>query len=94
MHNLISSAFISDDDDDLSRAFLKGMDSVQPFDDHPIYYLLHESIYADGDKHSNPTKWAAHGAYKIWDQTDMNYKISLSSNDSPTFLFGEVVFPW
>lgn len=94
MHNLISSAFISDDGDDLSRAFLKGMDSVQPFDDHPIYYLLHESIYADGDKHSNPTKWAAHRAYKIWDQADMNYKASLSSNDSPTFLFGEVVFPW
>ena len=97
LHSLISSAFIDDNDDDFSRAFLKGMDSVQPFDDHPIYYLLHESIYADGNNHSNPTRWSAHRTYKVWDQSAlMNYRTFVDdvSNETPIILFGEVVFPW
>ena len=48
LHSLFQSAFLQPDETDFTRSFLKAVDNDQPFDDHPIYYLLHESIYADG----------------------------------------------
>jgi hypothetical protein len=80
-----------------SRAFLKLVDSQQSYDDHPIYFWLHESIYADGPERS-PTNWAAHRAYEakmsITDQFDYQKTSQLMSNDEPTLFFGEMVFPW
>ena len=37
---------------EFSRGFLKAIDQDQPFDEFPIYYWLHESIYADGSSHT------------------------------------------
>jgi hypothetical protein len=112
MHTIVSTAFLivpsSDDDDtttiEFTRAFLKGMDNAQPFDEHPIYYWLHESIYADGPKFS-PTNWSAHRAYQAkittttttTSQSEFDYKITssvLSDDSQPTLFFGEMVFPW
>lgn len=98
LHNCLSTAFVSSNEDVFSRSFLKSIDSTQPFDDHPIYFLLHESIYADGGRHSNPTSWAAHQVYQKMIQTthDFNYEVTskLDRDDVMTLFFGEVVFPW
>jgi len=97
LHNLLSTALIGDGDDAVfSRSFLKHMDSVQPFDDHPIYFLLHESIYADGT--NAPTDWAAHTVYERITKypSEYSYQLTakLNSDDRPTLFFGEMVFPW
>jgi len=93
LHSLFSSAFISDDDDDLSRAFLKSMDSTQPFDDYPLYFLMHESIYADGTSDCKQTEWSAFRAYE--QDSSFDFKATCKAESAePTLLTGEVVFPW
>ena len=97
LHALIQSAFLHDDDITFSKTFLKRIDSEQPFDDHPIYYWLHESIYADGPSNS-PTNWAAHRAYEnqLLSSSDFDYHRTSQEKDltRPTLFFGEMVFPW
>ena len=99
MHTMFATAFVDDDDEQptFTRAFLKVIDSAQSFDDAPIYFLLHESIYANGSKHS-PTDWAAHRAYesRIKTPSDFDYTITsqMDSDTKPTLFFGEMVFPW
>ncbi len=95
MHNLFSSAFLDSESTELTRAFVKYFDSAQPFDDNPIYYWLHESIYADGPKNS-PTNWAAHRAYldKSPDVFDYRHTCYKENDSTPTLFFGEMVFPW
>lgn len=97
LHNLFQSAFLVPGEAEFTRSFLKQIDNDQPFDDHPIYYFLHESIYADGPKHS-PTNWAAHRAYenKIKTPSEFDYRLTcqMDSDKRPTMLFGEMVFPW
>jgi len=99
-HAMLSTAMVNSDgsDSDFTRAFLKYVDSAQNFDDHPIYFWLHESIYGDGPQMNSPTNWAAHNAYEALaaSNKEYDYKYTSSSNDSnlPTLFFGEMVFPW
>lgn len=108
LHNLLAVAFVGDVDESnlnnsssegaaLSKMFLKQIDSIQPFDDHPIYFLLHESIYANG-KGCSSTAWAAHAVYKRLTENPSEYRFDLTSainsKDRPTLFFGEMVFPW
>mmetsp|Transcript_83 Transcript_83/g.218 ORF Transcript_83/g.218 Transcript_83/m.218 type:complete len:789 (+) Transcript_83:110-2476(+) len=90
MHYLLSSAFLQpisgkDDTNEFSRGFLKAVDNQQPFDEYPIYFWLHESIYADannesrlgkerveGDDTDCATRWSADSAY----QAKVNQKLS------------------
>jgi len=100
LHSLLNSAFIEDGDEDLSRAFLKGIDKIQPFDDCPIYFLMHESIYADGGKEgkgrrqASATQWSADRVYGISNGGEFDYRATSTSTSDPTIMFGEVVFPW
>jgi hypothetical protein len=97
MHSLFNSAFLLPDETKFTRSFLKTVDSQQPFDDNPIYFWLHESIYADGPSNS-PTNWAAHRAYedKVKTPSEFDYRLTsqLDSDARPTLFFGEMVFPW
>ena len=100
IHAMLSTAMVNPDgsSSDFTRAFLKYVDSAQSFDDHPIYFWLHESIYANGPENS-PTNWAAHKAYEALVESDNDYDYqhtsSLMDDDSkPTLFFGEMVFPW
>lgn len=103
MHSLLSSAFVNDGADvsdlQFQRSFLKTMDHKQGFDESPIYFWMHESIYANAE-HNSPTQWAAHRAYEdlakedpsVWD-----YRLTsknIDDDDSKTLFFGEMVFPW
>ena len=104
LHALFSSAFVDEQYDDFSRAFLKAVDSWQSFDDHPIYFLMHESIYADGGaKYADgsnpiPTQWSAHRMFekRVKTPSEFSYKLTanLNSDARPTLFFGEMVFPW
>jgi hypothetical protein len=119
LHALLASAFVTassnvktttiDDNVDnwqFNRAFLKAIDSAQPFDDHPIYYFLHEPCYANGPQHS-PINWSAHRQYQDLvekgtgsqqqSNSEFDYRYTsaaLSDDTKPTLFFGEMVFPW
>jgi pimeloyl-ACP methyl ester carboxylesterase len=101
MHALFSSAFVHTTRNDeslvFSRAFLKEVDSASEFDDNPLFFWLHESIYGDGPANS-PTNWASHRAYEdlVKTPSDFDYKLTsaMNSDKRPTIFFGEMVFPW
>jgi hypothetical protein len=102
-HELISTACLSSSEHDdrekveFTRAFLKRIDSEQSFDDHPIYFLMHESIYGNGPENS-PTNWAAYRSYNnlVKTPSEFDYRLTctLNSDERPVLFFGEMVFPW
>lgn len=97
IHTVINSAFLDDDSDELAGSFLKRIDYEQSFDDAPLYFMLHESIYADGPS-SGAMNWAAHSSYEQYASTDsdFDYRVTSQSKDggTPTLFFGEMIFPW
>jgi hypothetical protein len=97
MHSLVSTAFLQPGETEFTRAFLKSFDTAQPFDDHPIYFWLHESIYCDGPKFS-PSSWSAERVFQETTETpsELDYKLTshLPSDKRPTIFLGEMVFPW
>jgi len=93
LHSIVSSAFLDDDDDELSAAFLKRIDYEQSFDDAPLYFLLHESIYADGPA-SGATEWAAYTSNQLSSTSQFDYLLTSKDDDAPVLFYGEMVFPW
>lgn len=104
LHEFLGSAFVGGtdiDSDDLSqlefsRSFLKGIDTKQSFDDAPIYFWMHETIYADGPSNS-PTSWAANRALENKINAggaEFDYQSTCQTDDHPILFFGEHVFPW
>lgn len=95
LHSLMNSAFVDDDNDELSNSFVKQVEAHQSFDDAPLYFLLHESIYADGP--GVATQWAAHSSFEAISKStvqEFDYTQSANNEDTPTLFFGEMVFPW
>jgi len=100
LHNLFQSAFLQGTEDDelpeFNRAFLKEIEMDQSYDDCPIYFWLHESIYADGPDFS-PTQWAAQRSYDAIVAQDPSFdyrKTCALDSEEPVILFGEMTFPW
>lgn len=97
LHSILSTSFLQPNETEFTRAFLKTMDNAEPFDEHPIYFWLHESIYADGSNLS-PTCWSANQAFEAKIKTPSEYDYTFTSRlpsaDRPTLFFGEMVFPW
>ena len=94
IHSVINSAFVDEDSDEISNAFLKRIDYEQSFDDAPLYFLLHESIYADGE---GATQWAANQSYEghVQANPEFDYRVTCQEdNSNPTLFFGEMVFPF
>ncbi len=112
MHDLLAKAFLQplskDDPVEFSRGFLKAIDNDQPFDEYPIYFWLHESIYADANNKAmqqrsggTATNWSANSAYefklstKSSDAVEYDYRVTSADDcDLPVLFFGEMVFPW
>ena len=67
----------------LRYEFLNAMLSEQGFQTNPIYAILHESIYCQG----NASNWSAHRVRNEW--TAFNYQ-----KGQPFYFTGEMVFPW
>ena len=79
----------------LSQTFLHEMAALHSFDTNPIYYLLHESIYADGPG-AGATAWAAAAVHEALSGTPFDFEVAINSGaDTGTLYFtGEMVrFP-
>lgn len=78
----------------LSREFLREVESRQAgFETNPLYWLLHEPIYADGPR--QPTAWAAQrmlDAELAGGPFDLD--ATLARADAPLYFSGEMVYPW
>ncbi|XP_011023272.1 PREDICTED: uncharacterized protein LOC105124825 [Populus euphratica] len=72
----------------ISYYFLKAFENWLDFDTNPLYALLHESIYCQGDS----SLWSAH---RIRNEDDGKFDaIRAVKEGRPVFFTGEMVFPW
>jgi hypothetical protein len=76
LHFLLEDAFIGDE---LSDTFLRGVDTLVSQATHPLYAVMHESIYCQ----ASASNWSAHRIMAEFEE----FKVE-------TNLFGELVFPW
>jgi pimeloyl-ACP methyl ester carboxylesterase len=81
VHYLLEIAFAGDGE--LSSLFLRELDHFLPFDPAPIYSLLHEAIYAQGQR----TRWSAQRVLSEFPEFT-------AGGDGPIFFTGEMVYPW
>ena len=81
VHYLVELAFAGDGK--VSSLFLRELDHFLPFDPAPIYSLLHEACYAQGEA----TRWSAQRVLGEFPEfTD--------GGEGPIFFTGEMVYPW
>ena len=84
LYYLIENAFIEGaGKPELSYSFLTTMQAQQSYLTNPIYAILHESIYCQGDA----SKWSAHRVRAQYPQC--NYE-----SGKPFRFTGEMVYPW
>jgi pimeloyl-ACP methyl ester carboxylesterase len=81
VHYLLEIAFAGDRE--VSSQFLRALDQQLPFDPAPIYSLLHEACYAQGEA----TRWSAQRVLA-------EYPDFSPDTDGPVFFTGEMVYPW
>ncbi|MCH7728231.1 MAG: alpha/beta fold hydrolase [Planctomycetes bacterium] len=84
LHYLLEDAFIGGPNgQELSHRFLCGFEKQFDFETNPIFCLLHEAIYAQGEA----TNWAAERQRAEVAQFD-------ASRGGHVLLTGEMIFPW
>lgn len=84
LYMLLESAFIDvNGSQQLSYAFLNQMQQEQSYLTNPIYALLHEQIYNQGEA----SNWSAHRMRDAFPQ--FNY-----ARDNDFYFTGEMVYPW
>ncbi|WP_267241844.1 alpha/beta fold hydrolase [Streptomyces sp. PR69] len=89
LHYLLENAFVrTPAGRTLSDAFLEGVLGVLSFASHPLYALLHEACYAQGDR---PTAWAAERVRAEFGRFDAAAALD---GDGPLLFTGETVHPW
>jgi pimeloyl-ACP methyl ester carboxylesterase len=81
VHYLLELAFAGVSE--VSPLFLRQLDHFLPFDGAPIYALLHEAIYAQGEA----TRWSAQRVLAEFPE------FALEGN-GPIFFTGEMIYPW
>ena len=83
-HYLLEQAFVHGRTGrELSFPFLRGMDNLHGFDANPIYALLHEPIYCQGEA----SNWSAQRVQTEFPQFD-------PARRDPLRFTGEMVYPW
>lgn len=100
MHWLLDTPFFESTKDGdqgsgiLSEAFLHSVqDNQSCFESNPIYWLLHESIYMNGD--GTTSQWAAESVLQIKEFSESFDPIrSLQNDDSYVNFTGEMVYSW
>ncbi|CAM5392585.1 alpha/beta hydrolase [Streptomyces spiroverticillatus] len=89
LHYLLENAFVrTPDGPALSDAFLENVQATLSFAGHPLYALLHESIYGQG---AQPTAWAAERVRAEFPRFDAAAALA---GDGPLPLTGETIHPW
>jgi len=84
LHYLLENAFVNGvHGPELSYAFLRGVENIQPFDANPIYAILHESIYCQ----EAASNWSAERIRSEYPEFEL-------SPDRRILFTGEMVYPW
>jgi len=84
VHYLLEDAFLCGATDrEISYAFLRGFENALSFETNPIYAILHESCYCEG----NASNWSA-------ERVRSEYPEFQIKPDQSVFFTGEMVFPW
>ncbi|MCX4529682.1 MULTISPECIES: alpha/beta fold hydrolase [unclassified Streptomyces] len=90
LHYLLEDAFVpTPAGSALSDAFLEGVRAQLSFAGHPLYALIHESIYAQDP--AVPTGWAAERVRPEHPRFDAAKALA---GDEPLLFTGETVHPW
>jgi pimeloyl-ACP methyl ester carboxylesterase len=83
LHYLLEQAFVTGPDGpEISQAFLRELDAAVEYEAHPIFSILHESIYGQGAA----TRWAAERVRAEHPDFEPAAR--------PLLLTGEMIFPW
>ncbi|MFJ9738545.1 alpha/beta fold hydrolase [Streptomyces sp. NPDC101166] len=89
LHHLLEDAFVpTPQGPELSDAFQEQLQGLLSYASHPLYALVHESIYGQD---SRPTAWAAERVRAEFPQFDAAKALA---GDGPLPLTGETVHPW
>lgn len=76
LHYVLEEAFVGRE---LSDTFLRAVDTAVSYARHPLYALLHESIYCEG----TASNWAAHRVLGEFPEFEAD-----------SLLLGEMIYPW
>jgi hypothetical protein len=82
LHYLLETAFLPGRWDQLTDEFLTAVERTTSHVDRPLYAVLHEAIYCQGEA----SRWAA--------QRVLDGRPELSPQARPLHLTGEAVYPW
>jgi len=88
LHYLLESFF--DGDDDVNPAFIKAFESWQVWDSNPLYALLQETIYTQGQA----SRWCAHRVREEPELQSQYDPLVAVQQGKPVLFTGEQVFPW
>jgi pimeloyl-ACP methyl ester carboxylesterase len=89
LHYLLEHAFVrTAQGPALSDAFQEEVQSLLSYAGHPLYALVHEACYAQGDR---PTAWSAERVRADFPQFDAAKTLA---GDGLVLLTGETVHPW
>ncbi|NGO06854.1 alpha/beta hydrolase [Streptomyces sp. HC44] len=89
LHYLLEHAFVrTAQGQALSDAFQEDVQSALSFAGHPLYALVHEACYGQGER---PTAWSAERVRSEFPQFDAAKTLA---GDGPVLFTGESVHPW
>ncbi|WP_413760100.1 alpha/beta fold hydrolase [Streptomyces sp. MMBL 11-3] len=89
LHYLLENAFVrTAQGPALSDAFQEDVQSLLSYAGHPLYALVHEACYAQGER---PTAWSAERVRADFPQFDAAKTLA---GDGPVLFTGESVHPW
>ncbi|MFF4014528.1 alpha/beta fold hydrolase [Streptomyces sp. NPDC001843] len=89
LHYLLEDAFVRTPHGwELSDAFQEEVQGLLSYASHPLYALVHETIYGQDDR---PTDWAAERVRAEFPQFDAAKALA---GDAPLLFTGESVHPW
>ncbi|WP_327433975.1 alpha/beta fold hydrolase [Streptomyces sp. NBC_01236] len=89
LHYLLEEAFVrTPQGPALSDAFQEDVQGLLSYAGHPLYALVHEACYAQGDR---PTAWSAERVRAEFPQFDAAKTLA---DDGPLLFTGESVHPW
>ncbi|WP_299531668.1 alpha/beta fold hydrolase [uncultured Streptomyces sp.] len=89
LHYLLENAFVrTPAGPELSDAFQEAMRTANSFAAHPLYALVHEVIYGQGEE---ATGWSAERVRAEFPQFDAAASLA---GDGPVYFTGESIHPW
>jgi pimeloyl-ACP methyl ester carboxylesterase len=84
IHYLLEDAFVQGPGGrELNFAFLRAFENRFSFETNPIYFLLHEAEYCQGEA----SRWSAERVRSQFPQFEL-------ASDQPVLFTGEMVYPW